>query len=154
MTFRSSCSIALSKEVTKLLSALVSTPVHAGDYEDAIARWSDSNIENYSYTLTQRVMWGATKIILIVVRNGELVSADHIIKRTNPVPDHPAAEDSGLRITIDELLEAIGERDDFLRASYNAELGYPVNIYYRNADWDEAEDQFEIRDFTVLSDVQ
>jgi len=124
----------------------------ASDVEGAQLRWDSANLTNYQFTLTQRVMWGATSIVLIQVRAGKLVAADHIIKRTNPVPDHPANDGSGLRKTIDALFQDITSRADFVEATFDAELGYPVNVYYRNPDFEEAVDQLEIRDFMELTD--
>jgi hypothetical protein len=98
-------------------------------------------------------MWGVTSIALIEVRDGLVVSAGNIIKRTNPVPEGELDEDSILRKTITDLLNDIRTREDFIRATFDPNLGHPVNIFYRNADFEEAEDQLEIRDFTVLSDA-
>jgi hypothetical protein len=124
----------------------------ADDVLTATAQWEAAGITDYRFTLTKRVMWGATTIVLIEVRNGELVAADHIIKRTNPVPDHAASDESGLRKTIDDLLAEIADRSDFVEGTFNSEVGYPVNIYYQNPDYEEAVDQLEVRDFSVLAD--
>jgi hypothetical protein len=124
----------------------------ADEVDDAAAAWSAAGITNYSYTLTQRVVWGATSITLIEVRDGQLVAASNIIKRTNPVPEGELDKDSPLRKTISGLLNDVRNRQDFIRATFDSELGHPVNISYQNADFEEAEDQLEIRDFTVLQD--
>jgi hypothetical protein len=139
--------------ITALPGIIIGESVAADEISDAEARWSSSSINDYSFTLTQRVMWGATTIVLIQVRQGKLASASHIIKRTNPVPDHEASNDSGMRKTIDDLFAGIKAGESFLRADFDPVLGYPVNIYYQNADWDEAEDQLEIRDFQILKDA-
>ncbi|MDP6616868.1 MAG: DUF6174 domain-containing protein [Gammaproteobacteria bacterium] len=136
-----------------LLVSLVNGPGMADEIDDATVAWDTAGITDYSYTLTQRVTWGATSIALIEVRNGNVVSAGNIIKRTNPVPEGELDEDSVLRKTITDLLNDIRSRDDFIRASYDPDLGHPINVFYQNADFEEAEDQLEIRDFTVLSDA-
>ena len=135
------------------LIALVNNPAVADEVNDAAASWAATGITDYSYTLTRRVMWGVTSIALIEVRDGLVVSAGNIIKRTNPVPEGELDEDSILRKTITDLLNDIRTREDFIRATFDPNLGHPVNIFYRNADFEEAEDQLEIRDFTVLSDA-
>lgn len=136
-----------------IAAALVNNPAAADEVDDATAAWEAAGINDYSYTLTRRVMWGATSIALIEVRSGEIVSAGNIIKRTNPVPEGELSKDSVLRKTISDLLRDIRSREDFIRASFDPKLGHPVNVFYRNADWDEAEDQLEIRDLKDLSDA-
>jgi hypothetical protein len=134
------------------LSVWLAAPAAADELSEAQAKWAAANISDYRFTLTKRVMWGATSIVLIEVRGGKLVAADHIIKRTNPVPDHAATAASGLRKSLDELLTDIATREDFVEATFNLELGYPIDIYYQNPDFEEAVDQLEIRDFAELTD--
>jgi hypothetical protein len=133
---------------------ILSAPAFGDEFElraveNAKQKWAYARISNYQFTLTSRENWGATETALIVVKDGVLESAGIIIRRSHPVPENAASDNSGLRKTIDDLFTEMLSRKDFLRASFDKKTGRPTDIWYQHEDWDEAENQYEIRDFTV-----
>ncbi len=83
------------------------------------------------------------------MKDSTLESAGIIIRRSNPIPENEASEASGLRYTINDLLADMQSRDDFLRATFDEATGHPIDIVYQHPDWEDAENQYEIRDFAV-----
>jgi hypothetical protein len=135
---------------------ILSAPAVADEFElraveNAKQKWAYARITDYQFTLTSRENWGATETALIVVKDGALKSAGIIIRRSHPVPENEASEASGLRKTIDGLFAEMLSRDDFLRASFDPKTGRPTDIWYQHEDWDDAENQYEIRDFALTN---
>lgn len=139
---------------TLALSFLLATTVFANDIDrsavdTAYQKWSAASIGNYRFTLTLRENWGAASTALVIVKNGTLKSAGIIIRRNNPIPENEASETSGLRKTIDDLFAEMQSRDDFLPATFDENTGRPIDISYQHPEWEEAENQYEVRDFVV-----
>jgi hypothetical protein len=140
--------------ITLVLTFLLVTIAFAKDIDRgavdiAHQKWSATGIANYQFTLTWRENWGATSTALVIIKNGALESAGIIIRRSNPIPENEAGQQSGLRKTINDLFADMQSRDDFLRASFDETTGRPIDIWYQHPDWDEAENQYEIRDFVA-----
>jgi hypothetical protein len=136
--------------------SILSAPAVADEFElraveNAKQKWAYARITDYQFTLTSRENWGATETALIVVKDGVLESAGIIIRRSNPVPENEASETSGMRKTIDDLFAEMLSRKDFLRANFDQKTGRPTDIWYKHEDWDDAENQYEIRDFALTN---
>jgi hypothetical protein len=117
--------------------------------ENAKQKWAYARINDYQFTLTSRENWGATSTALIIVKDGILKSAGIIIRRSHPIPESEATQASGLRKTVDDLFAEMLSKQDFLRANFDQKTGHPTDIWYRHEDWDDAENIYEIRDFTI-----
>ncbi len=128
------------------LSAIADDPDRSA-VDAAYQKWSAAGIANYQFTLTWRENWGASSTALVIVTDGTLESAGIIIRRSHPIPENEASDASGLRKTIDDLFAGMQSRDIFLRASFDDTTGRPIDIWYQHEDWDDAENQYEIRDF-------
>jgi hypothetical protein len=142
----------MNKYIASCLLSLLAIPAFSGDanlaaVEAAAQKWSSSGIVNYRFTLTLRENWGAASTALVIVKDGNLESAGIIIRRSNPIPESEASENSGLRRTITNLFADMWSRDDFLRATFDETTGRPIDIVYKHPDWEDAENQYEIRDF-------
>lgn len=136
------------------LISLLATSVFANDVDrsavdTAYQKWYSSGIVNYRFTLTLRENWGASSTALVIVKNGALQSAGIIIRRSNPIPENEASETSGLRKTIDDLFAEMQSSDNFLRATFDENTGRPIDISFQHPEWEEAENQYEVRDFVV-----
>jgi len=128
------------------LSAIADDPDRSA-VDAAYQKWSAAGIANYQFTLTWRENWGASSTALVIVTDGTLESAGIIIRRSHPIPENEASDASGLRQTIADLFAGMQSRDIFLRASFDDTTGRPIDIWYQHEDWDDAENQYEIRDF-------
>ena len=135
-----------------LTTAVFAEDVDRSAVDTGYGKWSATGIANYQFTLTWRENWGAASTALVIVKNGVLESAGIIIRRSNPIPENEANPASGLRKTINDLFADMQSHDDFLRASFDETTGRPIDIWYQHPDWDEAENQYEIRDFVVVAD--
>jgi hypothetical protein len=142
----------MKKLIPLILTSLLAISASADDVDRsavdaAYQTWSAAGIANYQFTLTWRENWGASSTALVIVTDGALESAGIIIRRSNPVPENEASEATGLRKTIDDLFAGMQSRDNFLRAKFDDTTGRPIDIWYQHEDWDDVENQFEIRDF-------
>ena len=144
--------ILMKKLIPLILTSLLAISASADDVDRsavdaAYQKWSAAGIANYQFTLTWRENWGASSTALVIVTDGTLESAGIIIRRSHPIPENEASDASGLRKTIDDLFAGMQSRDIFLRASFDDTTGRPIDIWYQHEDWDDAENQYEIRDF-------
>jgi hypothetical protein len=142
----------MKKLIPLILTSLLAISASADDVDrsaldDAYQKWSAAGIANYQFTLTWRENWGASRTALVIVTDGALESAGTIIRRSHPIPENEASDASGLRKTIDDLFAGMQSSDYFLRAKFDDTTGRPIDISYQHEEWDDVENQYEIRDF-------
>ncbi len=142
----------MKKLIPLILTSLLAISASADDVDrsavdTAYQKWTAAGIANYQFTLTWRENWGASRTALVIIKDGALESAGTIIRRSHPIPENEASDASGLRNTIADLFAGMQSRDIFLRASFDDTTGRPIDIWYQHEDWDDAENQYEIRDF-------
>lgn len=112
-------------------SSACDDPVVVSEFEAAQARWVDSGISNYAYTLRRGCFCLPEFVgpVRIVVENGQVVSRTLVSTSEEPLGDAdrwPAIE--GLFAYIER---ATREADE-TTVRYHPDLGYPVEI---NVDW-------------------
>lgn len=142
----------MKKLIPLILTSLLAISASADEVDrsaldSAYQKWSAAGIANYQFTLTWRENWGSSSTALVIVTDGALESSGIIIRRSHPIPENEASDASGLRKTIDDLFAGMQSSDYFLRAKFDDTTGRPIDIWYQHEDWDDAENQYEIRDF-------
>ena len=118
-------------------------------YHDAVRRWNQANLDDYSFEYRYECFCPSYGLALITVEDGVVTSSEWIDGPIDDVrPDPPEH-------TIEELFamtrDGLRRRPDHMTSAYDEAIGYPSDIHF---DFEEntADEEwgFIVRNFTPL----